>query len=79
MIFGKSYKEKHQIKQAHLKKLLNEGQRTKKYAWYPIQTNQGKWVWFDYVYRDYGIYLYRDEFYRQDRRPISYINPTGSI
>lgn len=53
MIFGKSYEEKYDEKQAKLEKLRG---RVKSFAWLPVRENFGKWVWLQAIWVDHGVY-----------------------
>ena len=66
MIFGKSYKEKHDEEQEKLKKLVNKIW----FAWYPIKENYGRLVWFQRVKVNYGIYKFNYELCKSYKKPI---------
>jgi len=69
MLFGKSYKEKHNEKQKKLEKLKNKIW----FAWYPVKENLGKFIWLQKVKVDYGIYKYRDELCKSYNKPVYHI------
>lgn len=70
MIFGKSYEEKHKIKQAKLQKLKG---RVKVFAWHPVKENYGRWVWMRYVYKDCGVYEFLGSLCKGSGRPIYHL------
>jgi len=54
MIFGKSCKDNRKEDQD---KLRNMQGKLKCFAWLPVKENHGRWVWMQYVYKDYGVYF----------------------
>ena len=52
MRLGKTYEQK--LWDRARKDVMKEGLW---FAWYPVRENYGRWVWLEYIYRDYGFYI----------------------
>ena len=52
MVIGKTYKEKHDIRQEKLRNLYGIKPW---FAWFPVKENKGRWVWLRTIHRDCNI------------------------